>query len=203
MGNAVLLHQRDEVRGRISGQGGFRKMRIRGQEIFRTAMKIREIAAASTGDQDLFAGTVRALQDHDAPAPLSGLNRAQQAGGSRAKNDCVKFVGHRVELRSVDPAANDYHITDFRGLCLFCVRSTMAPGRTINWLSKICEWRVSILSIGHSGIQLRHYSCFSFISRRAFVDLNFDVRSRGPSRPDQNYAASNREVFVRAGKGES
>ena len=50
IGNAVFFHQGDEVGGRESRQRGFREVRIRGNKIFRAAMKIREIAAASSGD---------------------------------------------------------------------------------------------------------------------------------------------------------
>ena len=92
--NAVLFHQRDEVGRLVAGQSGFREVRIRGIEIFRPAMKVGEIAAASAGDEDLFADAIGAFQDRHAPAAFAGLDRAHQPGGSRAQNDRIEFVDH-------------------------------------------------------------------------------------------------------------
>jgi hypothetical protein len=93
--NVVLFHKRDEVGRFIAGQRGFCEVGIRGVEIFRPAMKVREIAAASAGDQYLFARAIRAVQDRDAPAAFARLNRAHQPSGPRAQNYRIEFVDHR------------------------------------------------------------------------------------------------------------
>jgi hypothetical protein len=84
--NAMLFNQRDEIRGRVPGQRGFREVLIRGDEIFRLAMKVGEITAASTGDEDFLADAIRALQHGHAPPAFAGLDGAKQASGSGAKD---------------------------------------------------------------------------------------------------------------------
>ncbi len=108
--NAMLFHQRDEVRRFVPGQGGFREVGIRGIKVLRPAMEVGEIAAASAGDQDLFARTIGPFQDSDAPAAFARLDRAHQPGGSGAQNDRIKFVDHDRRACVAKPAANDYCI---------------------------------------------------------------------------------------------
>ena len=91
----VLFNQRDEVGRFVPGQSGFREVWVRGIEVFRPAMEICEIAAASAGDKYFFARAIGALQDRDAPAAFACLDRAHQAGGSCAQNDRIEFVNHR------------------------------------------------------------------------------------------------------------
>jgi hypothetical protein len=57
-------------------------------------MEVREIAASSAGDEDLFARAIREFQDRDAPAAFARLDRAHQPRGSRAQNYCIEFVDH-------------------------------------------------------------------------------------------------------------
>ena len=103
--NAVFFDQRDEVGRFVPGQGGFREVRIRGIEIFRPAMEVREIAAASAGDQDFLAGAIGTFQDGDAPAAFARLDRAHQPGGSGAQNYRIEFVDHDREACAAKPAA--------------------------------------------------------------------------------------------------
>ena len=91
-GNAMLLDQGDEVRGRVAGQRGFREVRICGKEILRLAIQISEITAASAGDQNLLAGTIGALKNRDAPPAFAGFDRAHKSRGSCSQNDRVEFV---------------------------------------------------------------------------------------------------------------
>ncbi len=98
VGDRVLLHQRNEIRGRVARQRGLGKVRIGGDEIFRTAVQVGEVAAPAAGDQDLFADALGPLQHgHAAPAP-AGFNGAHQAGCSAAENDHVKTL-HRKRAR--------------------------------------------------------------------------------------------------------
>src|SRR6267378_2468942 len=66
----MFFDQSNEIRRRVPGQRGFGKVRVHGDEVFRLAMEIREIAASAAGNQDFFASTIGALKNHPAaPAP--------------------------------------------------------------------------------------------------------------------------------------
>ena len=109
--NVVFFNQRDEVRRFVPGQGGFREVGIRGIEVFRPAMEVGEIAAASAGDEDLFTRAIGPFQDGDAAAAFARLDRAHQPGGSGAQNYRIKFVDHDREASIAKPGAeNDYYI---------------------------------------------------------------------------------------------
>ena len=86
VGNGMAFDQGDEIGGCVAGQRRFGKVRVRGDEIFRAAMKIREIAAAAAGDKDFFAGTRGAFKDGNAPPALPCFDGAHQAGGTSAEN---------------------------------------------------------------------------------------------------------------------
>ena len=55
-------------------------------------MEVREIAAATAGDQDFLADAVGMLENADMPAAFAGLNRAEESRGPRTENQCVKFA---------------------------------------------------------------------------------------------------------------
>ena len=65
-------------------------MRIFGEEVFRLGVKIREVAAASAGDEDFFADFFGAFEEHDAAAAFPGFDGAQKAGGAAAEDDYVE-----------------------------------------------------------------------------------------------------------------
>jgi hypothetical protein len=73
-------------------------------------MEVREIAAASAGDENLLARAIGTFQDRDAPAAFARLDRAHQPRGSGAQNYRIKFVDHDREASSAKPTANDYYI---------------------------------------------------------------------------------------------
>ena len=91
IGNVVFFNQRDEVRRFVPSQGGFREVGIRGIEIFRPAMEVREIAAASAGDEDLFA-----RRDWRVPGP----RRAGRACPPRSRTSARRLrrpeLPHRI-----------------------------------------------------------------------------------------------------------
>jgi len=83
-------------------------------EIFRAAVEICEIAAASSGNKYFLARAIGPLEDRNAPSAFSGFNRAHQSGGSRAQNYGVEFVDfflvhHDLELRKYNCRTNDYY----------------------------------------------------------------------------------------------
>ena len=92
--DAMLLHQLYEILGRVPGQRRPRKMGVGGDEVLCRAVKVGEIAASSSGDQDLFPDALRPLEHGDAPAALTGFHRAHQSRCTRSKNENVKALSH-------------------------------------------------------------------------------------------------------------
>ena len=89
----MFFHERDEVIGRVAGQRGFCEVRIRGDEIFRRAMNVREVAASAAGDEDFFAGAVGVFEDSDAASALAGFDGAHESCGACAEDYGVEGVG--------------------------------------------------------------------------------------------------------------
>jgi hypothetical protein len=96
VGNAMLLHQREEIGWRVTSQGGLGKMRIGREEVVRLAADVREIAAAAAGDENLFAQTVGVFENRDPMLALAGLDGAHQARCPAAENECVETMSHGV-----------------------------------------------------------------------------------------------------------
>ena len=74
-------------------------MWIGGNEVFRAAMNVGEVAAAAAGDQNLFSDSVRVVQQGNPLAVFSGLDGAHQASRTCAENDDIKNLGHFVRPR--------------------------------------------------------------------------------------------------------
>ena len=90
--DAMLFDECDEIIRSVTGERGFREMWIRGDEIFRTAMNVGEVAATTAGDEDFLADAVGVLEHSDAAAAFAGLNGAHEARGACAEDDCVEFL---------------------------------------------------------------------------------------------------------------
>jgi hypothetical protein len=56
-------------------------------------MKIGEVAAPTTRDQDLLSYTVRAFQYGDTASAFTGFDGAHQPGSACSQNQNVVFVG--------------------------------------------------------------------------------------------------------------
>ncbi len=70
-------------------------MRIGREEIFRLTVDVGEVAAASTGDEDLLARAISVLEDCDTASALARFDGAHQSGGTGTKNDRVEVMrGH-------------------------------------------------------------------------------------------------------------
>jgi hypothetical protein len=89
--DAMLFHQRDEIRWRVACQRGFRKVIICGYEILRLAMNVGEITTPSAGDQDLLSDSMGMLKHGHAPPAFGGLDGAEESRGAAAKNQSVKL----------------------------------------------------------------------------------------------------------------
>ncbi len=90
----MLFDQRDEIRGRVAGQRGFREVFVRGNEIFRLAMNVGEIATPPAGDEDFLADAIGMLEHGDTPPAFASLDRAEEASGTAAKHQRIK-VAHQ------------------------------------------------------------------------------------------------------------
>ena len=90
--NAVLFDKSDEIRRRMTCKRRLGKVRIAGDEVFWSAVNIREIAAAAAGDEDFLSGPLGTLEHGHAPPALSGLNGAHQPGGPCPQDNSVIFV---------------------------------------------------------------------------------------------------------------
>jgi hypothetical protein len=53
-------------------------------------MKVGEVAASATGDENLLAGAVGSFEDRDTAATLAGLDGAEQARGASSEDYGVK-----------------------------------------------------------------------------------------------------------------
>src|SRR6476646_1152123 len=79
-------------------------MWIGGNEVFRTAMDVGEIAAPTAGDQYLFADSFRALQYGHASPATARFHRAHEPGCSRAQNDHIVRMKGRIIQTSDYPS---------------------------------------------------------------------------------------------------
>ena len=64
-------------------------MRVLGEEVFGSCVEVGEVAAASAGDEDFFAGAVGVVDKEDAAPAASSLEGAHEAGGTCSEDDCV------------------------------------------------------------------------------------------------------------------
>ena len=97
----MLLGQRDEIRGRVPRQRGFREVFIRGNEIVRLAVNVGEIAASPAGDENLLPDSISMLEHGDTPPAIAGLDGAEESRGPAAKNQGVEFAHQeRISLDS-------------------------------------------------------------------------------------------------------
>lgn len=93
VGDAVLFDEGDEIGGSVAGQGGFGKVRICGMKIFGGGVKVGEIAAASTGNEDFLADAVGVFDDGDAATPFAGFEGTEKAGGASTKDQDIERTG--------------------------------------------------------------------------------------------------------------
>jgi len=58
VGDAMFLNENEKIVGRETGESGFDKVGVCGEEIFGRGVNVGEIAAATAGDKDFFADAV-------------------------------------------------------------------------------------------------------------------------------------------------
>jgi hypothetical protein len=99
VGDAVLFDEGDEILWRVARERGFCEMGIGGEEIFGIGVEIGEVAAASAGDEDFFAGAIGEFDNGDAAATLSSLEGAEKSGGASAEDEDVEGTGQKYLSR--------------------------------------------------------------------------------------------------------
>jgi hypothetical protein len=62
---------------------------IAGQEVIGASVKVREIASASTGDEDFLAHALGMFEQRNPSAPLARFDGAHQPGSAPADNEHV------------------------------------------------------------------------------------------------------------------
>jgi hypothetical protein len=75
----------------VESECGFCEVRILGDEVFRSAMDVGEVASASSGDEDLSAGLRIMFKQENASVALSSDCSAHEAGSACAEDDRVEF----------------------------------------------------------------------------------------------------------------
>ncbi len=100
-GDAVLFDKGEEVGGRVAGERGLGEVGILGEEIFRAAVDVGEVAAASAGDEDLLAGARGALKNGYAAAAAAGFDGAHESGGACSEDKGVEVICWLSHLRTV------------------------------------------------------------------------------------------------------
>jgi len=87
--DAVFRNEPDKVGWGVACERRLGKVWIRRKKIIRASVEVGEIAAASAGDENLFADPVRAFQHQDAPAAFARFDGAHQSGRTGTKDDGV------------------------------------------------------------------------------------------------------------------
>lgn len=112
IGNTMFFDERDEVRWRVSRQGGLREVFVGTDEIFGVAMNVREVAAAAARDKNLLADAIGAFEDCDAASTFAGFGRAEETCSASTENKSVKFAGQmnsplRATLNTIHDATRN------------------------------------------------------------------------------------------------
>ena len=89
--NTVLFDKCKKVARRIAGECGFGEVWVFGDEVFRSAMDVGEVASASAGDEDFAAGLRIVFKEKHAAIALAGDGGTHQSGGTCAEDDDVVF----------------------------------------------------------------------------------------------------------------
>ena len=97
--NPVLFDEGNEIGGSVACQQRLREMRIAAEEILRSAIKIGEITAAATRDQDFLSDAVCPFEDDHTSSALAGLDGAHQSGSTSSEDENVTLVGRGQEKR--------------------------------------------------------------------------------------------------------
>jgi hypothetical protein len=89
IGHAVLADHGDEVPRRVPSQSRLVEVRVLREEVDRVRVHVGEVAAATTGHEDLLARLVGVVDEQHLAAACGGGHGTHQAGGTCADNHNV------------------------------------------------------------------------------------------------------------------
>ncbi len=93
-GDIVFANKGDEISRCVARESGLGKMGVGGEKIFRSAMKIGKVAAATPGNKNLLADPVGMFEDGYAPPTLSGERSTEETGGTSTKDENIELPRH-------------------------------------------------------------------------------------------------------------
>ncbi len=93
-GDAVPLHQVEEIARRVAAERRLGEMRVGREIAVRRGPEIGEVAAPAAGDEDLPARLSGVVEHQHPPAPLPRHRRAHQPGPAGAEHDRVELSLH-------------------------------------------------------------------------------------------------------------
>ena len=88
----VPLDKADEIGWCIARQRRFGEVGIGGEEIAGLRVQVGEVAAATAGDEDLFARPLSALEHGDTAAAAAGFDRGHEARSAAAEDEDIETV---------------------------------------------------------------------------------------------------------------
>ena len=177
VGNSVFFDQRNKIRRRVPRQRGLGKVRIRGNEILRPAINIREIAAPAAGNQNLFADAFGMFEHSHAPPALARLNRAHQSRSATAQES-----KHQISASFISQFSSCTQFVRFcrRGMARHARHNVLARRLSSSfrvWRPLLVLWRARALS-GLGALPSASWRCTRLLVpaagatlRRVFLDL--------------------------------
>ena|SRR5438067_1901349 len=90
----MLFDEADEIRRRVARHRRLGEVGIGGEEVFRRAMNIGEVAAASSGDENFLSEPIGMIQHGDATSALAGFDGTHKPCRATAENECVEMMNH-------------------------------------------------------------------------------------------------------------
>ena len=107
--NAVLLDEGDDVGRGEGGEGGLGEVRILGEEVFGAGVEVGEVAAASAGDENFFAGFFGVVDEEGAAATAAGFDGAHKACGSGTEDGYVDVFWGRLVVAGLGLRRHSSH----------------------------------------------------------------------------------------------
>ena len=98
-GQAVLCHEGAKVPRRVARKGGFREMRILGEEAFRLGFEIGEVATAATRNANFLSWFLGMIEHQDRSPALSDTSTAEQSGCTAAENQGINVFQNSFPIR--------------------------------------------------------------------------------------------------------
>jgi hypothetical protein len=97
----MFLDHGDEVCGSKSGQCGLRKVRVFGEKVFRTAVDVRKVAPAASGDEYFFPDAFGMVEQNYTPPAAACFDRAHHSCSACSQDYDIDLLHARSPLLSL------------------------------------------------------------------------------------------------------